>query len=50
MLTHQHIDHLGRVQTVADRAGAEVAAIDVAVSFVENFGEDAERDDGGRGS
>ena len=45
VLTHQHIDHLGLVQTVADRAGAEVAAIDVAVPFVENFGEDAERDD-----
>ena len=38
VLTHQHIDH-------ADRSGADVAAIDVAIPFVENFGEDAERDD-----
>ena len=45
VLTHQHIDHLGLAQVVADRSGADVAAIDVAVPFVENFGEDAERDD-----
>ena len=45
MLTHEHIDHLGLVQVVADRSGADVAAIDVAIPFVENFGEDAERDD-----
>lgn len=45
ILTHQHIDHLGLVEIVARRAGAEVAAIDVVVPFVENFGEDAEQDD-----
>ena len=45
ILTHQHIDHLGLVDIVARRSGAEVAAIDVVVDFVENFGSDAERDD-----
>ena len=45
IITHQHIDHLGLVDIVAKRSGAEVAAIDVVVPFVENFGEDAERDD-----
>jgi glyoxylase-like metal-dependent hydrolase (beta-lactamase superfamily II) len=45
IVTHQHIDHLGLVDIVAKRSGAEVAAIDVAVPFLENFGGDAERDD-----
>jgi glyoxylase-like metal-dependent hydrolase (beta-lactamase superfamily II) len=45
ILTHQHIDHLGLVDIVAQRSGAEVSAIDVVVPFVENFGSDAERDD-----
>jgi len=45
ILTHQHIDHLGLVQIVARRSGAEVAAIDAVVPFVQSFGEDAERDD-----
>jgi glyoxylase-like metal-dependent hydrolase (beta-lactamase superfamily II) len=45
ILTHQHIDHLGLVEIIADRSGADVAAIDVAVPFLENFGEDIERDD-----
>jgi glyoxylase-like metal-dependent hydrolase (beta-lactamase superfamily II) len=45
VLTHQHIDHLGLVEIVSTRSGAEVAAIDVVVPFVENFGGDAERDD-----
>jgi glyoxylase-like metal-dependent hydrolase (beta-lactamase superfamily II) len=45
IITHQHIDHLGLVDIVARRSGAEVAVIDVAVPFVENFGADAERDD-----
>ena len=37
VLTHQHIDHLGLVGIVADRSGAEVAAIEAAVPFVENY-------------
>ena len=45
VLTHQHIDHLGLVEIIADRSGADVAAIDVVVPFVENFGKDIEADD-----
>jgi glyoxylase-like metal-dependent hydrolase (beta-lactamase superfamily II) len=45
ILTHQHIDHLGLVSLVADRSGAEVAAIDVAVPYVENFTLEAQADD-----
>jgi len=45
VLTHQHIDHLGLVALVAQRSGAEVAAIDAAVRFVENYSEEARLDD-----
>jgi glyoxylase-like metal-dependent hydrolase (beta-lactamase superfamily II) len=45
IVTHQHIDHLGLVDIVANRSGADVAALDLAVPFLENFGDDAERDD-----
>jgi glyoxylase-like metal-dependent hydrolase (beta-lactamase superfamily II) len=45
VITHQHIDHLGLVEILARRSGAEVAAIDVSVQFIENFGGDAERED-----
>jgi glyoxylase-like metal-dependent hydrolase (beta-lactamase superfamily II) len=45
ILTHQHIDHLGLVGLVAAHSGADVAAIDVAVPFVERFSEEAEADD-----
>jgi glyoxylase-like metal-dependent hydrolase (beta-lactamase superfamily II) len=45
ILTHQHIDHLGLVEIIVEHSGAEVAAIDVAVRRLANFGEDAERED-----
>ena len=45
IITHQHIDHLGLVDIIAKRSGAEVAALDLLAPFVENFGGDAERDD-----
>jgi glyoxylase-like metal-dependent hydrolase (beta-lactamase superfamily II) len=45
ILTHQHIDHLGLVSIVASRSGAEVAAIDAAVPFVENYSGEAGEDD-----
>jgi glyoxylase-like metal-dependent hydrolase (beta-lactamase superfamily II) len=45
ILTHQHIDHLGLVGIVASRSGAEVAAIDAAVEFVENYSAEASADD-----
>jgi glyoxylase-like metal-dependent hydrolase (beta-lactamase superfamily II) len=45
VLTHQHIDHLGLVSLVAARSVAEVAAIEAAVPFVENFWTEAQADD-----
>jgi glyoxylase-like metal-dependent hydrolase (beta-lactamase superfamily II) len=45
ILTHQHIDHLGLVGIVASHSGAEVAAIDAAVPFVENYSLEASADD-----
>jgi glyoxylase-like metal-dependent hydrolase (beta-lactamase superfamily II) len=45
VITHQHIDHLGLVEIIASRSGADVAAIDVVVPFVEQYGDDTERDD-----
>ena len=45
VLTHQHIDHLGLVSLVAARSGAEVAAIDAAVPYVEDFSREAQADD-----
>ena len=45
ILSHQHIDHLGLVEIIASRSGAAVAAIDVVVPFIENFGDDVELDD-----
>jgi glyoxylase-like metal-dependent hydrolase (beta-lactamase superfamily II) len=45
ILTHQHIDHLGLVGIVASHSGAEVAAIDAAVPFVERYSEEAAADD-----
>lgn len=45
VISHQHIDHLGLVEIVASRSGADVAAIDVVVPFVERYGTDTERDD-----
>ncbi len=46
ILTHQHIDHLGLVEIVAQHSGAEVAAIGVAAERLANFTEDAELEDG----
>jgi len=45
VLTHQHIDHLGLVDIIAAHSGAQVAAIDRLVHFVEHFSEDAGKDD-----
>jgi glyoxylase-like metal-dependent hydrolase (beta-lactamase superfamily II) len=45
IITHQHIDHLGLVSLVAARSGADVAAIDVAVPFVENYSLEADAED-----
>jgi glyoxylase-like metal-dependent hydrolase (beta-lactamase superfamily II) len=45
VLTHQHIDHLGLVEIIASRSGADVAAIDVAVPYLGSYSERAEADD-----
>jgi glyoxylase-like metal-dependent hydrolase (beta-lactamase superfamily II) len=45
VLTHQHIDHIGLVEIIVGHSGADVAAIDKMVHFIEHFGEDAGRDD-----
>jgi glyoxylase-like metal-dependent hydrolase (beta-lactamase superfamily II) len=45
VITHQHIDHLGLVEIVAERSGADVAALDAMAGFVESYGSDTERDD-----
>ena len=45
LITHQHIDHIGLVQIAASHSGAEVAAIDHLVPFVENYSEAAAADD-----
>jgi glyoxylase-like metal-dependent hydrolase (beta-lactamase superfamily II) len=45
IVTHQHIDHLGLVEIVAQHSGAEVAAIGLAAERLANFDEDAEAED-----
>jgi glyoxylase-like metal-dependent hydrolase (beta-lactamase superfamily II) len=45
ILTHQHIDHLGLVEIIAEHSGAEVAALDLAARRLANFAEDAELED-----
>ena len=37
LVSHQHIDHIGLVSIVARRSGADVAAIDHLVPFIENY-------------
>jgi len=45
IVTHQHIDHLGLVEIVAEHSGAEVAAIGAAAARLANFEADAEAED-----
>jgi glyoxylase-like metal-dependent hydrolase (beta-lactamase superfamily II) len=45
VITHQHIDHLGLVEILARRSGAEVAALDQLAPYVERYSEEAEADD-----
>jgi len=45
IVTHQHIDHLGLVEIVAEHSGAEVAALGIAAERLANFSEDAEAED-----
>jgi glyoxylase-like metal-dependent hydrolase (beta-lactamase superfamily II) len=41
VISHQHIDHIGLVDIIANHSNAEVAAIDRLVPFVENYREAA---------
>jgi glyoxylase-like metal-dependent hydrolase (beta-lactamase superfamily II) len=45
VVTHQHIDHLGLLDVLARRSGAEVAALDRLAPYLAAYSEDAERDD-----
>ena len=45
VITHQHIDHLGLVDILARRSGAEVCALDLLAPVIEHFAAEAERDD-----
>jgi glyoxylase-like metal-dependent hydrolase (beta-lactamase superfamily II) len=45
VVTHQHIDHLGLVDVLARRAGAEVATLDLLAPYLEDFSGQAEEDD-----
>ena len=45
VLTHQHIDHIGLAQILADRSGAEVCALDALAPWLARFGQEMEEDD-----
>jgi glyoxylase-like metal-dependent hydrolase (beta-lactamase superfamily II) len=45
VITHQHIDHIGLAQILADRSGAEVCALDALAPWLASYGEHMEADD-----
>jgi glyoxylase-like metal-dependent hydrolase (beta-lactamase superfamily II) len=45
VLTHQHMDHLGLLEILARRSGAEVAALDMLAPYLADFGLSATEDD-----
>jgi glyoxylase-like metal-dependent hydrolase (beta-lactamase superfamily II) len=45
VLTHQHIDHIGLAQILADRSGAEVCALDALAPWLAAYSEHMEADD-----
>jgi glyoxylase-like metal-dependent hydrolase (beta-lactamase superfamily II) len=45
VISHQHIDHLGLVDILARRSGAEVAAIEPLVAYLGDYSEGTDRDD-----
>ena len=45
VLTHQHIDHIGLAQILADRSGAEVCALDALAPWLAAYGDSMEDDD-----
>lgn len=45
VITHQHMDHLGLLEILARRSGAEVAALDLLEAYLRDFGASATADD-----
>jgi glyoxylase-like metal-dependent hydrolase (beta-lactamase superfamily II) len=45
VLTHQHIDHIGLAQILADRSGAEICALDALAPWLAAYGDNMEDDD-----
>jgi glyoxylase-like metal-dependent hydrolase (beta-lactamase superfamily II) len=45
VITHQHMDHLGLLEIIARRSGAEVAALHVLGPYLQNFSRSAAIDD-----
>ncbi len=45
VLTHQHMDHLGLLEILARRSGAEVAALELLVPYLADFRASATADD-----
>lgn len=45
VVTHQHIDHIGQIGRAAEIAGAEVAALDLAVERLADFSYGSEEED-----
>lgn len=45
LVTHQHNDHLGLTQLLADRAGAEIACLDLLAPYARDFHAAVARDD-----
>ncbi len=45
IITHQHMDHLGLLEIIARRSGAEVAALDALGPYLEDFSASATADD-----
>lgn len=43
--THQHIDHIGLISTVAEASGADVAALDISVERLAEFAFGSEQED-----
>jgi glyoxylase-like metal-dependent hydrolase (beta-lactamase superfamily II) len=45
VITHQHMDHLGLLEIVARRSGAQIAAIDLLAPYLAEFSASATADD-----
>jgi glyoxylase-like metal-dependent hydrolase (beta-lactamase superfamily II) len=45
VLTHQHVDHMGLLEILQARSGAEVAALDLLAGWVAGFPDSLEADD-----